>query len=169
MPHSSRLAIVPGSFDPLTNGHVDLVHRAAGLFDRVIVALLVNAGKQPLFSLAEREAMARAVFADVPGVEVDAFDGLLVEYARRRGAHAVVRGVQSAADLDYEAPMARMNRHLASSVDTVFLLPSEGLGFISSRLVKEVAGLGGAIDALVPPAVAARMAERSARTRTLKA
>ena len=168
MPDSPRIALVPGSFDPLTNGHVDLVIRAAALFDRVIVALLVNAGKQPLFTLAERETMARAVFAETPGVEVEAFDGLLVDYAKRRGAHAVVRGVRSAADVDYEAPMAHMNRHLAPSVDTVFLLPSEGLGFISSRLVKEVAALGGAIHALVPPVVSAQLAARHAAARTLK-
>jgi pantetheine-phosphate adenylyltransferase len=117
----TRLAICPGSFDPLTVGHVDLVERAAALFDRVVVAILVNSDKSPLFTQAERVAIVREVFAPVKNVDVEAFDGLLVDYADRRGAVAIVRGLRSATDTDYELSMSLMNRHLKPSVDTVFL------------------------------------------------
>ena len=153
----TRLAICPGSFDPLTVGHVDLVERAAALFDRVVVAILVNSDKSPLFTQAERVAIVREVFAPVKNVEVEAFDGLLVEYADRRGAVAIVRGLRSATDTDYELSMSLMNRHLKPSVDTVFLPTAASVAHVSSRLVKEVWRLGGEVRGLVPPAVEARL------------
>jgi pantetheine-phosphate adenylyltransferase len=152
-----RLAICPGSFDPLTVGHVDLVERAAALFDRVVVAILVNSDKSPLFTQDERVAIVREVFAAVKNVEVEAFDGLLVEYADRRGAVAIVRGLRSATDTDYELSMSLMNRHLKPSVDTVFLPTAASVAHVSSRLVKEVWRLGGDVGGLVPPAVEARL------------
>jgi len=152
-----RLAICPGSFDPLTVGHVDLVERAAALFDRVVVAILVNSDKSPLFTQAERVAIVREVFAPVKNVDVEAFDGLLVEYADRRGAVAIVRGLRSATDTDYELSMSLMNRHLKPSVDTVFLPTAASVAHVSSRLVKEVWRLGGEVRGLVPPAVEARL------------
>jgi pantetheine-phosphate adenylyltransferase len=153
----TRLAICPGSFDPLTVGHVDLVERAAALFDRVVVAILVNSDKSPLFTQAERVAIVREVFARLTNVEVDAFDGLLVDYADRRGAVAIVRGLRSATDTDYELSMSLMNRHLKPSVDTVFLPTAASVAHVSSRLVKEVWRLGGDVGGLVPPAVEARL------------
>ena len=153
----TRLAICPGSFDPLTVGHVDLVERAAALFDRVVVAILVNSDKSPLFTQAERVAIVREVFAPVKNVDVEAFDGLLVEYADRRGAVAIVRGLRSATDTDYELSMSLMNRHLKPSVDTVFLPTAASVAHVSSRLVKEVWRLGGDVRGLVPPAVEARL------------
>ncbi len=153
----TRLAICPGSFDPLTVGHVDLVERAAALFDRVVVAILVNSDKSPLFTQAERVAIVREVFAPVKNVDVEAFDGLLVDYADRRGAVAIVRGLRSATDTDYELSMSLMNRHLKPSVDTVFLPTAASVAHVSSRLVKEVWRLGGDVGGLVPPAVEARL------------
>jgi pantetheine-phosphate adenylyltransferase len=153
----TRLAICPGSFDPLTVGHVDLVERAAALFDRVVVAILVNSDKSPLFTQAERVAIVREVFASVNNVDVEAFDGLLVDYADRRGAVAIVRGLRSATDTDYELSMSLMNRHLKPSVDTVFLPTAASVAHVSSRLVKEVWRLGGDVGGLVPPAVEARL------------
>ena len=160
-----RLAICPGSFDPLTLGHVDLVRRAALLFDRVVVAILINEQKTPLLPQAERLELARAVFADVPGVEVDTFDGLVVDYGARRGASAIVRGLRNAADADYELPMTLMNRHLQPTLETVFLPTAVELGHISSRLVKEVWRLGGDIRGLVPPLVEARLRDRRLQRR----
>jgi pantetheine-phosphate adenylyltransferase len=153
----TRLAICPGSFDPLTVGHVDLVERAAALFDRVVVAILVNSDKSPLFTQAERVAIVREVFGSVKNVDVEAFDGLLVDYADRRGAVALVRGLRSATDTDYELSMSLMNRHLKPSVDTVFLPTAASVAHVSSRLVKEVWRLGGDVGGLVPPVVEARL------------
>jgi len=153
----TRLAICPGSFDPLTVGHVDLVERAAALFDRVVVAILVHSDKSPLFTQAERVAIVREVFAPVKNVDVEAFDGLLVDYADRRGAVAIVRGLRSATDTDYELSMSLMNRHLKPSVDSVFLPTAASVAHVSSRLVKEVWRLGGDVRGLVPPAVEARL------------
>jgi len=148
-----RLAIVPGSFDPLTNGHVDVVLRSTGLFDRVIVAVLVNAEKTPLFSAAERVEIIREVFSAHSNVEVDSFDGLLVEYARRRGALAIVRGLRAVSDFEHEFQMTLMNRHLEPAVETVFMMPAEQYTYVSSRLTKEVFRLGGSVRGLVPPVV----------------
>ncbi len=152
-----RIAVCPGSFDPLTNGHVDLVTRAARLFDRVVVAILVNEQKTALLSAVERLALAREVFAGEPRVHVDTFDGLLVDFAGRVGATAIVRGLRSAADFEYEWPLAVTNRHLQPSVETVFLVPAPEVSAISSRLVKEIWRLGGDIGGLVPPSVQTRM------------
>ena len=155
--HVERIAVCPGSFDPLTNGHMDLVTRAARLFDRVVVAILVNEQKTPLMPATERVALAREVFADQARVQVDTFDGLLVDYAMRVGATAIVRGLRSAGDFEYEWPMAVTNRHLQPSVETVFLVPAPEVSAISSRLVKEIWRLGGDISGLVPRPVETRM------------
>jgi pantetheine-phosphate adenylyltransferase len=157
---AGRIAVYPGSFDPLTNGHVDIITRGARLFDRIVVALLVNEQKTPLFSADERVAMIREVFRDLPSVDVDTFDGLLVDYAARRGAHAIVRGLRAVSDFEYEFQMALMNRRLAGGLETVFMMPAAEYTYISSRLVKEVFMLGGAIDGLVPPLVEARLREK---------
>jgi pantetheine-phosphate adenylyltransferase len=160
MTDTPRLAIFPGSFDPLTLGHVDVIERATRLFDRLVVALLINPVKSPLFTADERTGIIREVFAGRPSIEVDTFDGLLVDYARRRGAVAVVRGLRGGGDLDYELAMASMNRHLESGVETVFLAPSPGVAFISSSLVRDIAALGGSVDGLVPEPVRARLLRR---------
>ena len=152
-----RVAIYPGSFDPLTNGHVDIIQRGARLFDRIIVAILVNREKTPLFTSAERVEIAREVFASDPDVEVDTFDGLLVEYALRRQASVIVRGLRAVSDFEYEMQMALMNRHLTPEIETVFMMPGEAYTYLSSRLVKEVFALGGSVAGLVPPAVERRL------------
>ena len=149
----SRLAVYPGSFDPLTNGHVDIIQRGGKLFDRIVVAVLVNLQKSPLFSADERVAIAREVFADLPNVEVDAFQGLLVDYAKHRGARAIVRGLRAVSDFEFEMQMALMNRRLNPRIETVFMMPNEAYSYLSSRLVKEVVGLGGSVKGLVPPEV----------------
>lgn len=158
-----RRAIYPGSFDPLTNGHLDLIERASKLFDEVIVALLVNPHKQPLFTIEERVALLQEVLSPrVSNVQIETFSGLLVEYARQRQACAIIRGLRSAADYDYELPMVLMNRHLSPALETVFLTAAQEYTHISSSLVKEVFKLGGDIDALVPGAVSRRMKEKLA-------
>jgi pantetheine-phosphate adenylyltransferase len=156
-----RVAIYPGSFDPLTNGHVDIIRRGARLFDRIVVALLRNIEKQPLFTVEERTAMTQEVFADLPNVEVDAFGGLLVEYARRRGASAIVRGLRAVSDFEYEMQMALMNRRLDEAIETVFMMPAESYSYVSSRLVKEVFALGGDVSGLVPAIVETRLKEKA--------
>ena len=160
---SRLVGFYPGSFDPLTNGHADVIQRSAPLFDRLIVAVLVNATKQPLFSAEERVAMIRRVVGDQADVEVDTFDGLLAEYARRRGATVAVRGLRTPAEFGEEWQMALVNRHLNAGLETLFIPASAGCAHISSRLVKEIARLGGPIDGLVPPAVAAHLAMRRVR------
>jgi pantetheine-phosphate adenylyltransferase len=156
----SRLAIYPGSFDPLTNGHVDIIMRGGRLFDRVVVAILRNSEKQALFTVKERVEIAREVFAGHAHVEVDTFDGLLVDYARARNAAAIVRGLRAVADFEFELQMALMNRHLSADIETVFLMPAEQYTYVSSRLIKEIAALGGPLKGLVPPMVERRLAER---------
>ena len=151
------VAVYPGSFDPLTNGHVDIISRGARLFDRIIVAILVNAEKDPLFTMDERVEITRAVFRDHPNVEVDTFEGLLVDYVERRHAQVIVRGLRAVSDFEYEFQMALMNRTLESDLETVFLTPSLAYTFLSSRLVKEVAALGGDVSSLIPPVVAEAM------------
>ena len=150
---NGRLAVFPGSFDPLTNGHVDIILRSAHLFERVIVAILVNAEKKPLFTADERVAIVREVFKEYANVEVESFDGLLVEYARQRRASAIVRGLRAVSDFEYEFQMALMNRHLEPKLETVFMMPAEQYTYLSSRLIKEVFQLGGEVRGLVPPAV----------------
>jgi pantetheine-phosphate adenylyltransferase len=154
-----RAAIFPGSFDPITNGHVDIIRRALRLFDRIVVAVLKNAAKQPHFSADERVAIIGEVFDGDAGVEVDTFDGLLVDYVQRKQAVAIVRGLRAISDFEYEMQMAHMNRHLSPTVETVFLMPDETNSFLSSRLVKEVFSLGGNVAAFVPPAVERRLQE----------
>jgi pantetheine-phosphate adenylyltransferase len=161
MSASPRIAVYPGSFDPLTNGHVDIVRRSARLFDRVILAILVNAAKRPMFSVDERAAMAREVFGDDRRIEVDTFGGLLTEYAARRGAAVIVRGLRAVSDFEYEMQMGLMNRHLSPALETIFMMPAEQYAYVSSRLVKEVASLGGSVAGLVPPHVEARLRERA--------
>src|SRR3979409_1087088 len=153
----STLAVYPGSFDPLTNGHVDIILRGARLFDRIIVAILVNAEKSPLFSLDERIEIARAVFTDHANVEVDTFDGLLVDYVERRRAQVIVRGLRAVSDFELEVQSARMNRPLKPNIDTVFMMPAEQYTYISSRLIKEVFALGGRVHGLVPDLVEERL------------
>lgn len=163
MSSDARLAVFAGSFDPLTNGHADVIRRSAPLFDRLIVAVLVNASKQPLFSADERVTMIRRVVEGLPTVEVDTFDGLLAEYARRRGISVAVRGLRTPAEFGEEWQMALVNRHLNAGLETLFIPASAECAHISSRLVKEIARLGGPIDGLVPPAVAAHLASRRLR------
>ena len=156
----STLAVYPGSFDPLTNGHVDIIERGARLFDRIIVAMAVNAEKSPMFTMAERIDIARAVFKNHPNVEVESFDGLLVEYVARRKANVIVRGLRAVSDFEYEFQMALMNRELASSIETVFMMPAVKYSYISSRLIKEVFALGGRVHGLVPELVETRLQEK---------
>jgi pantetheine-phosphate adenylyltransferase len=152
-PPDGRLAVFPGSFDPLTNGHVDIILRSARLFERIVVAVLVNQDKKALFTPDERIAMIREVFREYPNVEAESFDGLLVEYARRRRASAIIRGIRAVSDYEYEFQMALMNRHLEPMLETVFMMPAEQYTYLSSRLTKEVFSLGGNVSGLVPPAV----------------
>jgi len=157
----STLAVYPGSFDPLTNGHVDIISRGARLFDRIVVAILVNAEKSPLFTMAERVDIIRAVFKDHPNVEVDTFDGLLVDYVARRNAQVIVRGLRAVSDFEYEFQMALMNQRLNDRIQTIFMTPAEQYTYISSRLIKEVFALGGRVHGLVPDMVEARLREKT--------
>lgn len=160
-----RLAIYPGSFDPLTSGHVDLIERGARLFDRIIVAVLVNESKAPLFTAAERVQMIREVFQGHDGIAVDTFDGLLVDYARAQGADVIVRGLRAVSDFEFESQMALMNRRLRGDIETMFLMPGEAFTYTSSRLIKEVFRLGGSISGLVPPLVEDRLRRKFALLR----
>ncbi|HEY7442522.1 MAG TPA: pantetheine-phosphate adenylyltransferase [Vicinamibacterales bacterium] len=160
-----RVAIYPGSFDPLTNGHVDIIERGARIFEGIVVAILVNAEKSPLFSKEERVAIVREVFKTRPNVEVDTFDGLLVEYAARRQAHAIVRGLRAVSDFEVEFQMALMNRRLDPQIETVFMMPAEQYSYISSRLIKEVFSLGGSVRGLVPDSVEQRLRDKPAAVR----
>lgn len=162
------LAVYPGSFDPITNGHLDVIQRASRLFDRVVVGILVNEGKRPLFSVEERKEQIERALGSEPEaagrVTVDRFEGLLVDYAHRRGATAIVRGLRAVSDYEYELQMALMNRRLADAgghpLETVFLMAHESYSYLSSRLVKEVAMLGGDVRGLVPDHVAAALSAR---------
>jgi pantetheine-phosphate adenylyltransferase len=158
------IAIYPGSFDPITNGHLDLIERGCILFDRLIVAILRNETKQPLFSVDDRIAMLREVVAPYENVEVDSFNGLLVDYAMQKGATVLLRGIRAISDYEYELQMALMNRRLRPEIETVFMMAGEAYSFISSRLVKEVFSLGGNIAGLVPPSVEDRLRRRMATT-----
>jgi pantetheine-phosphate adenylyltransferase len=156
----NRLAVYPGSFDPLTNGHVDIIERGIHLFEKIIVAILVNAEKSPLFSTQERLEIVRETFRDRPNVEVDTFDGLLVNYVERRKAAVIVRGLRALSDFEAEFQMALMNRRLSPNVETVFMMPAEQYTYISSRLIKEVFSLGGRVSGLVPAIVETRLQEK---------
>jgi pantetheine-phosphate adenylyltransferase len=154
------LAVYPGSFDPLTNGHVDIITRGARIFDRIIVAILINAEKAPLFSRDERLKITQEVFKDFPNVEVDTFDGLLVDYVERRKAQVIVRGLRAVSDFEFEFQMALMNRRLNGKIETVFMMPAEQYSYISSRLIKEVFALGGRVHGLVPDTVEDRLRQK---------
>jgi len=157
-------AIYPGSFDPITSGHLDLIERGCRLFDRLIVSILRNETKQPLFTVEERIEMLREVVGHFPNVEVDSFNGLLVDYAAEKNATALVRGIRAISDYEYELQMALMNRRLRPDIETVFMMASEAHSFISSRLVKEVFALGGNITGLVPASVEVRLRKRFGQT-----
>ena len=163
------LAIYPGSFDPITMGHVDIIQRGSRLFDRIVIAVLINADKSPLFSFHERVDIAREVFSDRANVEVDTFDGLLVDYARKKQASVIVRGLRAVSDFEYEMQMALMNRHLNPEVETVFMMPAEPYTYVSSRLVKEVVALGGSVTTLVPTIVEDRLRDKKLGRETLRA
>ena len=157
-----RTAIYPGSFDPLTNGHLDVIERAAKLFDRVVVAVAKNDSKNPLFTLAERLAMVKTAVSHLPQVEADSFEGLLIEYVVHQKAQAVVRGLRAVSDFEFEFQLALMNRKLNESFETIFMMPKDTYTFLSSRIVKEIAKLGGDVSAFVPPHV------KTALTKKLK-
>jgi pantetheine-phosphate adenylyltransferase len=154
------LAVYPGTFDPITNGHVDILRRSLKIFDRVVVALADNVRKTPLFSLAERRSMITEALGGEPRLEVDAFQGLLADYCRKRGAAVVIRGLRALADFEYEFQSAHMNRRLAPDVETMFLMTGEESFYVSSSLVKEVALMGGDVSRMVPPGVAAALANK---------
>jgi pantetheine-phosphate adenylyltransferase len=155
-----KSALYAGSFDPITNGHADLIKRSLLFVDRLIVGVAVNVAKQPLFSEEERVALIRAALDDDPRVEVRAFRGLVVDFAREAGAKVILRGLRAVADFEYEYQMALMNRHLAPALETMFMVPSLEVSYVSSSLVREVARFGGEIDALVHPAVAAALRQK---------
>ncbi len=154
------IAIYPGSFDPPTNGHLDLIERGSKIFDELIVAILRNSEKTPLFSVGERRAMLEAMTAQFRNVQVDTFDGLTVEYAARVNAGAVLRGIRALSDYEYELQMALMNRKLRPELETVFMMPAEQYSYLSSRMVREVAQLGGSVQGLVPELVEQRLKEK---------
>ena len=154
------VAIYPGSFDPPTNGHLDLIERGSNIFDELVVAILRNPDKNPLFSVGERRAMLEAMTKCLRNVRVDTFDGLTVDYALRVNASAVLRGIRALSDYEYELQMALMNRKLQPELETVFMMPAEQYSYLSSRLVREVAQLGGSIEGLVPELVEQRLREK---------
>jgi pantetheine-phosphate adenylyltransferase len=155
-----RRAVYPGSFDPVTNGHIDLIHRSAALFDQVVIAILGNTDKTPLFTIEERVEMLESVVRNRRNVSVTTFSGLLVDFVERIGASVIVRGIRAVSDYEYELQMALMNRRLSSRVETVFMMPAETYSYLSSRLVKEISLLGGSVRGLVPPAVERRLAQK---------
>ena len=159
-----KLAVYPGSFDPLTNGHVDIIERGMRLFDKIVVAILVNVEKAPLFTMQERIEILREVFKGHAHVEVDTFDGLLVDYVARRKANVIVRGLRAVSDFETEFQMALMNRRLSPHVETVFMMPAEKYTYISSRLIKEVFALGGQVNGLVPEIVESRLKGKQLRS-----
>jgi pantetheine-phosphate adenylyltransferase len=156
----SLIAIYPGSFDPLTNGHLDLIWRGSRLFDRLIVAILSNTQKQPLFGIDERMEMIREAASALGNLEVDSFEGLLVDYAARRGANAILRGIRAISDYETELQMALLNRRMRPETETIFLMAREEFSFISSRMIKEIITLGGDVSQFVPEGVAARVRKK---------
>jgi len=155
-------AIYPGTFDPITNGHTDLIHRATRLFSRVIVAVAANPGKDPMFSAAERVELARLVFADVEKVEVVGFNNLLVDFAAQQNAGVILRGLRAVSDFEFEFQLAGMNRKLAPALETLFMVPAEPYAYLSSKIVREIASLGGNVADFVHPKVKAALADRLA-------
>jgi pantetheine-phosphate adenylyltransferase len=161
-------AMYPGTFDPITNGHYDLLRRAAAIFDRVVVAVAANPGKAPLFSLDQRVELARKVLGDLPNVEITGYTGLTVDFARQNGLRVVVRGLRAVSDFEFEFQLATMSRHLSSEVDYVFLTPTEQFNFISSTLVREIASFHGDVSQFVHPIVAAALQEAWAQHHAAK-
>jgi pantetheine-phosphate adenylyltransferase len=155
-----RTAIYPGSFDPLTNGHLDVIQRAAKLFDRVVVAVATNESKHPLFTKDERVALVRKAVANLPNVSADAFNGLLVDYVRAQRAQAIVRGLRAVSDFEFEFQLALMNRKLDEKIETIFMMPKDTYTFLSSRIVKEICRLGGDVSSFVPPNVQMAMKKK---------
>jgi len=153
-------AIYPGSFDPVTNGHLDLIARGSRIFDQLVVAILQNSGKNPLFTVEERVEMLGAAVAEFGNVSIATFDGLLVDFVRSQQAQAVLRGIRAISDYEYELQMALMNRRLAPDLETIFMMPAEKFSYVSSRLVKEIFRLGGSVEGLVPPLVLDKLKER---------
>jgi pantetheine-phosphate adenylyltransferase len=160
-----RTAIYPGSFDPLTNGHLDVIERAVKLFDKVIVAIANNDSKNPLFTLAERRDLVNRSLSLLKNVETDTFDGLLVEYVERRSGQAILRGLRAVSDFEFEFQLALMNRKLNERVETIFMMPKDTYTFLSSRIVKEIARLGGDVSAFVPPHVREALTKKLAKAR----
>lgn len=157
-----KVAVYPGSFDPITNGHIDIIRRAASIFDKVYVTLAVNSSKRPLFSLEERRDLVAESIKELPNVEVAIFSGLVVEHAREVGASVIIRGLRAISDFEYEFQIALMNRRQNGEVDTVFLMPDEKYTYLSSSLVKEIAGLHGVVEGLVPPLVEEALKHKAA-------
>src|SRR5262249_41589904 len=155
-----KIAVYPGSFDPITNGHLDIIHRALEFVDELIIAILVNPEKNPLFTVSERIDLIRSVLKLNHRIKIDQFDGLLVDYARKKGAGMILRGLRAVSDFDYEFQMALVNRRLQDKIETIFLVPAEQYTYVSSRLVKEISLLGGSVKGLVPPEVEKRMKKK---------
>jgi len=155
-----KVAIFPGTFDPITNGHIDLIGRAAKLFDKIIVAIAANTRKAPAFAMAERVEMAKTVLSGIHNIEVEGFENLLADFARQRKAQFIIRGLRAVSDFEYEFQLANMNRQLAPEIETLFLTPAEQFSFISSSLVREIASLGGDVSAFVQPNVLALLHKR---------
>ena len=166
MPEKS--AMYPGSFDPITNGHVDIIERGLRVFDRIVVAVLENPKKAPLFTTKERVRMIQDIFASKKEVEVRAFDGLLVDFARARGTGVVMRGLRAISDFEYEFQMALMNRNLAPDIETFFMMPNVNYSFLSSNLVREVAALGGSVEGLVPGPVARKLRDKIKKSKKVQ-
>ncbi|HXT40041.1 MAG TPA: pantetheine-phosphate adenylyltransferase [Candidatus Angelobacter sp.] len=160
-----RTAIYPGSFDPLTNGHLDVIERASKLFDRVVVAIAINEDKRPLFALKERRELVSQSIGHLKNVEADTFAGLLVDYVERRSGQAIIRGLRAVSDFEFEFQLALMNRKLNERVETIFMMPKDTYTFLSSRIVKEIARLGGDVSAFVPPQVRDALTKKLAKTR----
>jgi pantetheine-phosphate adenylyltransferase len=166
MPEKS--AMYPGSFDPITNGHVDIIERGLRVFDRIVVAVLENPKKAPLFTTKERVRMIQDIFASKKEVEVRAFDGLLVDFARAQGTRVVMRGLRAISDFEYEFQMALMNRNLAPDIETFFMMPNVNYSFLSSNLVREVAALGGSVEGLVPGPVARKLRDKIKKSKKVQ-
>jgi pantetheine-phosphate adenylyltransferase len=164
----SKIAIFPGSFDPVTNGHIDLIKRAAEVFDKVIVGVAIDTHKEPLFNTDEREDMAREVLKDVGNITIQTFSGLVVNFAKKSNANVLVRGLRMISDFEYELQMAQTNRRIDNTVETVFLMPTEESSFLSSSLIKQVASLGAELSSFVPEYVAKKLKEKLASKKIVK-
>jgi pantetheine-phosphate adenylyltransferase len=160
-----KTAVYPGSFDPVTNGHIDIIQRAAGLVDELVVAVVENPAKRPLFSLEERKAMLEESVARLPGVRVESFAGLLVDFVRRQGSRLIVKGLRAVSDFEYELQMAHLNRTMDERIETIFLMTTDRHSFLSSSFVREIAALGGSVSQMVPPHVEQRLKEKLAAGR----